>query len=98
MIVVRVELHSAIDGTRTELARMHICNIGGSSEIGNYEATTLRGRSTRDLDKAIRQRAGEVRNWPRLRKHVWGLVLCALMATGYHKDITDAGVMFKEGA
>ena len=33
MIIVRVELHSARTGEVTELARMHISNIGGTNTL-----------------------------------------------------------------
>ena len=88
MIVVRVELHSAITGQVTELARATICNTGaGTAEIGHYEAATLRGRNSAALDAAqlngTVQRRGGVRNYPRQRLHVWNLVAEALHAMGY---------------
>ncbi|AUW59414.1 hypothetical protein C1T17_16295 [Sphingobium sp. SCG-1] len=83
MIVVRVELLSAIDGKTTELARMHICNVGGTVQRGDYDCQTLRGRSTADLDRATPQRKGEVRGHPRLAQHVWNLVAKALASMAY---------------
>lgn len=84
MIVVRVELHSAITGKATELARMVICNTGtGTARLGDYIVRSLRGRSTADLDKDTTQRQGEVKAWPRLDKHVWNLVAEALRTMGY---------------
>lgn len=80
MIVVRVELHSALTRKVTELARMHICNFGGSRTVGHYEVRTLRGRSAKDLDRHIVQRTGTVMNHPRLDQHVWHLVAKALSA------------------
>ncbi len=53
MIIVKVELHSAITGQKTELARMMIDNIGGDLKRGNYRARTFRGRSAEGLDKAM---------------------------------------------
>lgn len=83
MIVVRVELKSAITGLTTELARMHICNVGGTQTKGDYECTTLFGRSKDELDKGRKQRNGRVVNYPRLSVHVWHLVARALMSMGY---------------
>ena len=85
MIVVRVELHSAVDGRVTELARAHICNIGGTKTLGDYEARTLRGRSTQALDAEQIQRIGKVERHPRQALHVWHLVAKALSAMGYGK-------------
>lgn len=88
MIVVRVELHSAITGRIQELARMHICNRGdGSNELRNYDVRTLRGRSREQLDKNVVQRTGGLEKFPSLRKHIWVLVLSALVTCGYHKDL-----------
>lgn len=88
MIVVRVELHSAISGEIKELARMHICNRGnGTEQIGNYDIRTLRGRGREQLDRNVVQRTGGLEGFKRLRKHVWVLVLSALIACGYHKDM-----------
>lgn len=83
MIVVRVELHSAITGQVSELARMHICNIGGTATKGDYSCTTLRGRSKADLDRRTSQRTGFVRKYPRLAIHVWHLVARSLVVMGY---------------
>lgn len=83
MIVVKVELHSAVTHKITELARMHICNIGGTQEKGDYSVQTLRGRSTEDLDKLVPQRDGTVLSHSRLNDHVWYLVGKALGAVNY---------------
>lgn len=83
MIIVRVELHSAVTRKVTELARMHICNEGGTNTRGDYSVTTLRGRDAEALDKHTPQRTGHVRNYPRLSIHVWHLVARALVAMNY---------------
>jgi hypothetical protein len=83
MIVVRVELHSAINGRVTELARMHVCNEGGDQQLGDYGVYVLRGRSKEALDQRQVQRRGRFGKYPRLRLHIWNLVLCALVAAGY---------------
>jgi hypothetical protein len=92
MIVVKVELWSAIDGSRKELARAVIDNIGGTNTHGNYRARAMRGRDEEALQtnmisvlqkqsKPIHE--GEVLNHPRLSQHVWNLVARSLTAMGY---------------
>lgn len=83
MIIVRVELHSAITRKVTELARMRVCNVGGSLELGDYSVETLRGRSTEQLNAGQVQRSAHVRRYPRQALHVWHLVARALVAAGY---------------
>lgn len=92
MIVVRVELWSAITGKVTELARMCIANSGDTANpnFGDYHCMTLKGRSKDQLDKAMRsgsspQRAVEVKHHARLREHVWNLVAKALTGMEYGK-------------
>lgn len=86
MIVVRVELHSAITHRVTELARMHICNNGGTNTLGDYICTALRGRSKEALDKRTPQRCAMVTKHQRLTQHVWNLVAKALTAMEYGHD------------
>jgi hypothetical protein len=91
MIVVRVELWSAINGAKTELARMVIANDGAASSAnhrkGDYNVATVRGRSKEALDQALQDRSfnrtGKVVGHNRLREHVWNLVAKALSSTGY---------------
>ncbi len=87
MIVVRVELVSAIDGETTELARMMIDNVGGTAKVGDYRCRTYRGRSVEQLTKAMLAnsvtREGKVYGHRRLDLHVWHLVGKALQAMGY---------------
>lgn len=85
MIVVRVELHSAVTHQVTELARMTISNKGDepNSRIGNYEVRTIRGQSKKQLDRMTLSRTGEVLRHPRLAEHVWFLVGKALKAIKY---------------
>jgi hypothetical protein len=80
MIVVRVELHSAITHKVTEIARMCIDNIGGTRNSGDYRVRTMRGRDEEALDKQTVQREGRVLGHPRLTSHVWRLVSKALKA------------------
>jgi hypothetical protein len=87
MIIVRVELLSAITGNTQELARMHICNEGGTNTKGDYGVYTLRGRDKEALDASWRgngfTRQGKVLGHPRLSEHVWHLVGKALSSVGY---------------
>lgn len=84
MIVVRVELHSAITGQRTELARMEICNQGsGSVSLGDYAARTLRGRGEASLNQGALSRSTTLDRWPRQKLHVWNLVAALLSGMGY---------------
>ena len=86
MIVVRVELHSAITREVTELARMHIANDGtGTATRCNYHAAVFRGRSREALDKQQIQRSGAIADWPRQQLHVWNLVATLLAAMGYQR-------------
>lgn len=74
MLVVKVELHSAITGQVSEIGRMVIYNDGtGTKDRGNYVTNLLRKGTT---DKV--QRRGFVTNYPRLSYSVWELVKRAL--------------------
>jgi hypothetical protein len=84
MIVVRVELWSAITGERTEIARMHISSLGtGTARVGDYEAVTFIGRDTTALDRGTVSKQTEIRGWRRSDFHVWNLVRRALQDMGY---------------
>ena len=87
MIIVRVELMSAITRETTELARMHICNEGGTAPLGDYGIYVLRGRDKEALDRSWRAetytKTAKIKGHARLREHVWNLVGKALAAAGY---------------
>lgn len=83
MIVIRLELHSAITGAVTELARLDIDNIGGTRNSGDYRCRVMRGRDKDTLSKRIVQREAKVLGHPRLSQHVWYLVAKALKALQY---------------
>ena len=83
MIVVRIELHSAVTRKVTEIGRMTIANIGGTDERGDYRVATNLGRSAAQLDRNQVTRCSEVHNYPRQTIHVWHLVARALIAMGY---------------
>ncbi len=84
MIVVRVELHSAVTGKVTELVRMEVANDGtGTRTRRHYEARTLRGRNTKALNQRTTQRQTTLRDWPSEQLHVWNLVATLLAKMGY---------------
>jgi len=79
MIVVKVELHSAITGKITEIARMHIWNDGTGNRLhGNYGGETFRKGSATTV-----QRNGRVEKYPRRLLHVWCLVARMLKNMDY---------------
>lgn len=76
MILVKIELHSALTGKVTEIGHMRITNNGlGTQKRGDYDVEILRKGTT---DKV--QRRGSVRDYPRLSYTVWELVRRALVA------------------
>lgn len=89
MIVVKVELWSAITHQKTELARMVIANEGTNDNPrkGDYSVATMRGRNEISLHKAMMSRThtkeGKVVGHNRLQEHVWNLVAKALAAMSY---------------
>jgi hypothetical protein len=83
MIVIRVELHSTRTGKATEIARMHISDIGGARQVGQYFARTYGGRSSEQLSRSQVQRQGTIKKYPRLKLHVWHLVARALIVMNY---------------
>lgn len=94
MIIIRVELWSAVAGKVTELARMGIDNIGVNGALRDYNVRTWRGRSKASLDKSMQSdivtRKGKVLKHPAEAVHIWYLIGKALAATGYG-DATKAG-------
>lgn len=85
MIIVKVELHSAITHQITELARMKICNDGQSenSNFGDYIFQTFIGRSSEQLNKETEAKNTNVKHWPKHRLHIWNLVCKGLRQMGY---------------
>jgi hypothetical protein len=89
MIVVKVELWSAITGQHTEIARMIVDNIGGTPESGDYRTRILWGQTAAAFDRTMSkppmsvQREGRVTGHARLKEHVWNLVAKALSGMGY---------------
>lgn len=72
MLVVKIELHSAVTGRITTIATGTICNTGtGSPTLGNYriELQDAAGR---------RWRKGHIEGFPRKRLLAWDLLYRAL--------------------
>lgn len=79
MIVVKVELHSAITGEVTEIGRMNIINDGtGDADVGNYNVLLMRRGTTRRV-----QRGGRVEGHSRKSLPIWALVSKALKAVKF---------------
>lgn len=77
MIVVKVELHSAITGEVRTIAKAEIANEGtGSKTVGNYTARFMGRRGTVN-------RIGHVTGHRRLALSVWSLIRKALEGVDY---------------
>lgn len=97
MIVVRVELHSAITNKVTDLGTVVIDNLGtGTKARGDYRARAYRKGTIKrflgyvqpaPLWQMVRQakanREGQVADHPRLSVPVWSLVRKSLESMGY---------------
>ncbi|HWX31238.1 MAG TPA: hypothetical protein VNZ53_27840 [Steroidobacteraceae bacterium] len=87
MLIVRVELHSAITGKVTEIARAIIANEGGTPMRGNYWGIVAHGKTDGPMIPAAiyqrRKHETHITNYPRQSKHVWNLVARMLTAMGY---------------
>ena len=82
MIVVKVELHSAITGKVSMLGRAVIDNVGASpnGKLGDYRVRVGNKRDACSTHAVTLRplRTGLVQNWPRLSYSVWRLVLASL--------------------
>lgn len=91
MIVVKIELHSAITGAVSEIGRMEICNDGSSEnrQVGHYDGTAhesdFSGVVRRKPDFKVTTRRGRVTNYRRLDKPIWSLVARMLASMNYDK-------------
>jgi hypothetical protein len=86
MIVVKVELHHANEpGKVTELGRMVVHNIGGTTMHGDYRVALGRRGQCCDTGAVLRkpQREGFVRSHARLRESIWKLVAKAIASVGH---------------
>lgn len=82
MIVIKVELHSAITGKITELGKMHIANDGTSKDpnVGHYIGGVFRKGSTNQII-----RRSSVQGHRRKDKVIWNLIAKMLINMGYDK-------------
>lgn len=82
MLVVRIELHSAITGKITEIGTAIIANVGGTKDRGDYSVKVGNKRDAGDIRKTWSnpQRTGEVKDYPRLSYNVWRLIARALLS------------------
>lgn len=91
MLVVRVELWSAVDGRKEELGRMYIANDGTSDDpaVGHYKVKVCRKNARRAFlgwDEVSAVREGRVEDHARLSYGIWKLVHKALRAC-YPEDV-----------
>lgn len=89
MLVVKIELHSAITKKVTTIGQMIIHNVGGTSTCGDYEVCVARkSEDNFDLRKTFHNpaRRGTVKNHPRKSQNVWRLVAKALLAAFPEED------------
>lgn len=99
VIVIKVELHSAITGNTTELGRMIIANDGeqGNGSLGDYVVKLGRkGQSDVQIWKKP-QREGAVKGHRRLALSVWNLVAKALHSVGHGAEVTSQETFEPEG-
>lgn len=92
MIRISVTLISAVNGRETELARMHINNLGtGTDKVGHYVGLAFRGRGKEMLNNLTVSKSARVMNWKRNDFHVWNLIRLMLTNMGYTKGtpLTD---------
>lgn len=80
MLVVKIELHSAITGEISEIGTMLIDNVGGSHERGDYRVKVGKKDHAGNIVKVWKKpaRTGFVKDYPRLSYNVWRLVSRAL--------------------
>lgn len=83
MIVVKVELHSAITGKVTMLAQAIIHNVGTREQgkKGDYRVVVAK-KGHFDFRQMLKKplREGSVEDYPRLSYNVWRLVIRGLLS------------------
>lgn len=79
MLVLKLEMHSAITGKVTEIGRTYIYNDGTGGRLrGNYGVRVCRRGGT--AFEGRMSRTGEVKDYPRLSYNVWRLVIRSLLS------------------
>lgn len=101
MIVVRIELHSAVTGKVEEIGQMVLANDGTSRDPKRGDYTVKLGRRGELSTQRIwqhPQREAKVLKYPRLAFSVWVLVARALKNLGierfadFYEDQTDTAL------
>lgn len=83
MLVVKIELWSAVTGQASEIGRMYIGNDGtGGQSKGNYDVKVARKGSFEygSWEEIKTVRTGRVEDYPRLSYNVWRLITRCLKA------------------
>ena len=84
MIVIKLELHSAITGKVTEIGRTIIANTGSCDDITRSDYTVYVSRRGKEFSnkRTLRSplRKGSVEDYPRLTYNVWRLVTRGLLS------------------
>ena len=80
MIVVTIDLYSAVTRKKKCLGTMIIANVGGTKHRGDYDVRVAHGRDAGNIRAAWERphRVAEVVNYPRLSYSVWRLVSRAI--------------------
>lgn len=87
VIVIRIELHSAITRKVTTLGVMHIANDGtGTDETRNYNGTVFR-----KPDFVFENKRGRVEGHRAKDEVIWVLLAKMLHSLGYMKGISKRG-------
>jgi hypothetical protein len=82
LIIITIELWSAITKKRTKLAEMHIANDGtGTATVGSYDGKVLRAPNFHPEVNVTRR--GRVENYPRQAVTVWNLLARMLKEMKY---------------
>jgi hypothetical protein len=96
MLIVKIELHSAIDGRVEEIGRMYIANDGtGTPSKSDYNVAVCRKGITGTPENLggfeAAARTGRVLDYSRKSYNVWRLVSRALLATFPEEQKTKPG-------
>jgi hypothetical protein len=85
MLIVTVELLSALTGKRGKLGQLHIANVGGTRTRGNYHGKAYRKGVEPPLGMQAEGviREGRVKGYGRVAEPVWELVSSMLQDMGY---------------
>ena len=80
MIVVKIELHSAVTRKVTLLGTMIVDNIGVRGDLADYRVRVGAKRNAGDLPVIAQKplRTGEVKDYPREKYNVWRLISRAI--------------------